>query len=73
MLQRDDEPFRLLVESIGDYAIFVLDPQGFIATWNPGAEKIKGYRADEIIGKHFSILYPEEDLEQAAHGDARGR
>jgi len=63
MLQRDDEPFRLLVESIGDYAIFVLDPQGFIATWNPGAEKIKGYRADEIIGKHFSILYPEEDLE----------
>lgn len=52
--------FRLLVESVKDYAIFILDPEGHVATWNPGAERIKGYRADEIIGKHFSIFYPPE-------------
>jgi PAS domain S-box-containing protein len=63
IVPQTSDPFRLLVESIQDYAIFVLDPQGFIVTWNPGAEKIKGYQADEIIGKHFSIFYPEEDLE----------
>ena len=50
--------FRLLVESVKDYAIFILDPGGYVATWNPGAERIKGYRADEIIGQHFSIFYP---------------
>jgi PAS domain S-box-containing protein len=53
--------FRLLVESVKDYAIFILDPKGHIATWNPGAERIKGYRASEIIGKHFSVFYPTED------------
>ena len=57
-----DEPFRLLVESVKDYAIFILDPGGHVLTWNPGAERIKGYRADEIIGKHFSIFYPPEDI-----------
>ena len=77
-----DERFRLLVESVTDYAIFILDPDGKIATWNVGAERIKGYRADEIIGKHFSIFYPPEDvaagktereLEIAiAHGALRG-
>src|SRR6478672_1934229 len=52
--------FRLLVSSVRDYAIFALDPDGIILTWNAGAERIKGYRADEIIGKHFSIFYPHE-------------
>lgn len=54
--------YRLLVESVVDYAIFALDATGHIRTWNAGAERIKGYRPDEIIGKHFSIFYPEEDL-----------
>jgi PAS domain S-box-containing protein len=54
--------FRLLVESVKDYAIFMLDTGGRVATWNIGAERIKGYRAHEIIGKHFSIFYPPEDV-----------
>jgi PAS domain S-box-containing protein len=53
---------RLLVESVVDYAIFMLDTEGRVATWNPGAEKIKGYRAEEIVGQHFSKFYPEEDV-----------
>jgi PAS domain S-box-containing protein len=53
---------RLLVDNVRDYAIFALDPTGRIATWNAGAERIKGYIAGEIIGKHFSIFYPPEDL-----------
>jgi PAS domain S-box-containing protein len=57
-----EERFRLLVESITDYAIFILDPTGHVLTWNLGAERINGYRADEIIGKHFSIFYPPEDI-----------
>ena len=56
-----DELFRLLVSSVLDYAIFALDPTGHILTWNAGAERFKGYRADEVIGKHFSIFYTEED------------
>jgi PAS domain S-box-containing protein len=59
-LARSEERFRLLVESIQDYAMFILDPQGNITTWNLGAERIKGYRAQDIIGKHFSIFYPPE-------------
>src|SRR6266480_2309314 len=62
MVQQSGNPFRLLVESVQDYAIFMLDQAGHILTWNLGAENIKGYTADEIIGKHFSIFYPEEDL-----------
>jgi PAS domain S-box-containing protein len=54
--------FRLLVSRVRDYPLFVLDLQGRIATWNAGAERIKGYRAEEIIGKHFSVLYPPEDV-----------
>src|SRR5215207_836461 len=54
--------FRLLVESVRDYAIFLLDPQGHIRSWNPGAERIKGYSASEIIGKHLSIFYPATDI-----------
>jgi PAS domain S-box-containing protein len=55
-----EERFRLLVESVKDYAIFILDPDGRVSTWNPGAERIKGYTAAEIVGKHFSIFYPPE-------------
>src|SRR6185369_6104601 len=54
--------YQLLVESVRDYAIFLLDPQGHVATWNAGAERIKGYKADEIIGRHFSVFYPEEKV-----------
>jgi PAS domain S-box-containing protein len=56
------ELHRLLVESVQDYAIFALDPQGYILSWNPGAERFKGYTTDEIIGKHFSIFYPQERI-----------
>jgi PAS domain S-box-containing protein len=61
-LRASEERFRLLVESVRDYAIFMLDPGGLVATWNVGAERINGYRADEIIGLHFSRFYPEEDV-----------
>jgi len=54
--------FRLLVSSVRDYAIFLLDPQGHIRSWNTGAQRIKGYNASEIIGKHFSIFYPATDI-----------
>jgi len=54
--------FRLLVESVRDYAIFLLDPQGHIRSWNAGAQRIKGYSASDIIGKHFSIFYPPTDV-----------
>lgn len=60
---RDDGRFRLLVEAVRDYAIFLLDPQGNVATWNLGAERINQYSADEIIGRHFSTFYPKEDVE----------
>jgi PAS domain S-box-containing protein len=55
-----EEQFRLLVESVRDYAIFMLDPRGHVATWNIGAKRIKGYTADEIIGRHFSKFYPPD-------------
>jgi PAS domain S-box-containing protein len=55
------DQFQLLVESVVDYAIFMLDPHGVIRTWNAGAERIKGYKASEIVGKHFSIFYPGAD------------
>ncbi|MDB4900688.1 MAG: sensor protein [Gemmatimonadetes bacterium] len=53
--------YRLLVESVRDYAIFALDREGHVLSWNPGAERFKGYKAHEIIGKHLSVFYPEED------------
>ncbi len=62
-LRRSEERFRLLVESVTDHAIFMLDPNGYIVTWNSGAERIKGYRADEIIGQHFSKFYPLDAVE----------
>jgi len=62
-LQYSDEIFRLLVEGVEDYAIFLLDPTGKVSTWNQGAERIKGYKAQEIIGQHFSRFYPREAIE----------
>jgi PAS domain S-box-containing protein len=55
-----DDGFRLLVECVVDYAIFMLDPHGHVTTWNAGAQRIKGYRADEIVGRHFSVFYPDQ-------------
>ncbi|MDX1659240.1 MAG: PAS domain-containing sensor histidine kinase [Nitriliruptorales bacterium] len=63
-LDRSDERFRLLVESVVDYAIFMLDTDGYIQSWNRGAERLKGYTEDEIIGQHYSVFYPEEYREQ---------
>lgn len=57
-----DDLFRLLVECVVDYAIFMLDPSGRVATWNVGASRLKGWRAEEIVGRHFSAFYPEEDI-----------
>ena len=56
-----DDPFKLLVQSIVDYAIYMLDPDGYVTSWNAGAERIKGFQTDEIIGQHFSKFYTEED------------
>ena len=56
-----EETFRLLVEAVEDYAIFLLAPDGHVLTWNPGAQRAKGYAADEIIGQHFSIFYTPEE------------
>jgi PAS domain S-box-containing protein len=60
-LLQSERVFRMLVESVGDYAIFLLDPNGNVASWNQGAERIKGYLPSEIIGHHFSAFYPRSD------------
>ncbi len=60
-LNESEHRFRLLVEGVTDYAIFMLDPHGFVTNWNRGAERIKGYAANEIIGQHFSRFYTEQD------------
>lgn len=59
-LRQSEERFRLMVESVQDYAIFMLDAGGHVATWNLGAERLKGYRAGEIIGRHFRTFYPDD-------------
>jgi PAS domain S-box-containing protein len=56
------ERLGLLVEAVEEYAIFMLDPDGTVATWNAGAHRIKGYAADEIIGRHFSVFYTDEEI-----------
>ena len=56
--------FRLLVQGVTDYAIFMLDPEGNVVNWNTGAERIKGYTAEEIVGRHFSTFYTPEELEE---------
>jgi diguanylate cyclase (GGDEF)-like protein/PAS domain S-box-containing protein len=63
-LQQSEESFRLLVGSVLDYAIFMLDPDGRVVSWNAGAERLKGYRKQEILGQSFSRFYPREDVER---------
>ena len=69
-----DIMYRLLIQSVVDYAIYLLTPDGVVANWNPGAQRAKGYSADEVVGKHYSLFYgdedraaglPEQNLEQA--------
>jgi len=62
VLRRSEEQFRLLVQGVSDYAIYLLDKDGNVSNWNLGAQRIKGYRPDEIIGQHFSRFYTGEDL-----------
>src|SRR5688572_4119500 len=78
-LRQSEERFRLLVDNVEDYAIFLLDPTGHVVTWNRGAQRLKGYSAADIVGRHFSVFYPEDanakrwpqhELEQA---EAKGR
>ena len=61
-LRHSEERLRLMIESVRDYAIFMLDPEGHVATWNQGAERIKGYTLSEIVGQHFSTFYSSEDV-----------
>ena len=61
-LYESERKFRLLVEGITDYAVYMLDPEGRVTNWNRGAERIKGYKAKDIVGKHFSVFYTPEDL-----------
>ncbi|MGE5596491.1 MAG: PAS domain S-box protein [Hyphomicrobiales bacterium] len=65
-LHESEQRFRLLVEAVRDYAIFMVSPDGIVMSWNSGAERIKGYTSEEILGKHFSMFYPKED---AARGE----
>ncbi|RYE75251.1 MAG: PAS domain S-box protein, partial [Hyphomicrobiales bacterium] len=60
-LKRSEEQFRILVQGVTDYALYMLDPGGRVSSWNVGAERIKGYRPEEIIGRHFSEFYTEAD------------
>ncbi|MFE1744340.1 PAS domain S-box protein [Coleofasciculus sp. H7-2] len=64
-LRKSEECFRLVVEGVKDYAIYMLDPKGYVVSWNAGAERIKGYRAEEIIGQHFSCFYEPGENQQA--------
>ena len=69
-LRQSEERFRLLVSSVVDYAIFLLEPDGKVASWNLGAERLKGYRADEIIGRHISTFYTDADRERGVPATA---
>ncbi|TFI56292.1 PAS domain S-box protein, partial [Sphingomonas parva] len=60
-LRESERRFRLLVQGVRDYAIYMIDPDGYVTNWNSGAQAIKGYSADEIVGQHFSRFYTEED------------
>jgi PAS domain S-box-containing protein len=78
-LRDSEERFRLLVSGVSDYAIFLLDPDGTVATWNLGVERLKGYRADEILGLHFAVFYTQQDQREGLperglrEATARGR
>ena len=71
-LQASEERFRLLVDAVSDYALLMLDPKGNVVSWNSGAERIKGYKADEILGRHFSCFYLPEAIAKG-HPDAELR
>jgi PAS domain S-box-containing protein len=66
VLRQSEEQFRLLVQGVTDYAIYMLTPKGRVSSWNAGAQRIKGYAAEEIIGEHFSRFYSEEDQQAGA-------
>jgi PAS domain S-box-containing protein len=63
-LHKSEQMFRLLVSGVKDYAIFLLDREGYVASWSAAAEKLKGYKAEEIVGRHFSRFYPQLDVER---------
>ena len=66
VLRESEERFRLMVSEVKDYAILMLDPKGYVVSWNAGAERIKGYRPEEILGRHFSTFFPPEDAKAGA-------
>ena len=66
-LRESEARFRLLVDGVTDYALLMLDPAGHIVSWNGGAERMKGYKADEVLGQHFSLFYPDDDGAQGSH------
>ncbi|MDO8657130.1 MAG: ATP-binding protein [Candidatus Levybacteria bacterium] len=63
-LKRSEEHYRLIVETVKDYAIYTLNPEGYITSWNQGAQRLKGYTSKEIIGKHFSTFYPQNEIDE---------
>lgn len=69
----DEGRYRLLIDAIKDYAIYMLDPTGHVSSWNPGAERFKGYTADEIMGHNFSRFYTEEDRQAGLPATNLGR
>ena len=69
-LRESEERFRLLVEGVSDYAIFMLGPDGRVVSWNEGAERIQGYTVSEAVGEHFSVFYAEEDVDRGLPGEA---
>ena len=69
-LQQNEELFRLLVEGVQEYAIYMLNVEGIVTTWNSGAQRIKGYRAEEILGKHFSCFFQQKDIQAGKPGRA---
>ena len=69
-LRQTEEQFRLLVEGVQDYAIYLLNVDGVVLTWNSGAQRIKGYRAEEIVGKHFSCFFRPEDVKRGRPKEA---
>ncbi|HYH70744.1 MAG TPA: PAS domain S-box protein, partial [Methyloceanibacter sp.] len=71
-LKETEQRFGMLVDAVVDYAIYMLDPNGQVTNWNKGAERIKGYTADEIVGQHFSRFYTPEDLATGLPGRALG-
>ena len=70
MTENSDVMYRLLVQGVVDYAIYMLSPQGIVSNWNAGAQRAKGYHADEIVGQHFSCFYTAQDRARGlpAHG-----